>query len=90
MDGGKRAGVARVQKLQEVEGFATTDFAQENPIGPVPQCRFQEIADRYRRHTVLCLPSLKAHQVRLRQLNFGSVLDQQDTFVGWNELSKRV
>jgi len=28
MDGGKRAGVARVQKLQEVEGFATTDFAE--------------------------------------------------------------
>jgi len=37
MDGGERTGVARIEKLQQIEGLAAMDFAQENPIGPVPE-----------------------------------------------------
>src|SRR6266404_1504017 len=37
MDGGKCPGVARIQELEQVEGFTATDFAQENPVGPMTQ-----------------------------------------------------
>ncbi len=41
MDGRKRTGVARIQKLQEVEGFPAPDFAQQNPVGPMPSASSQ-------------------------------------------------
>src|SRR5712664_1968728 len=37
MDGGKRTGVAGIQELEQVEGFAAPDFAQQNPVGPMTQ-----------------------------------------------------
>ena len=35
MNRGQRAGVTGVEKLQEVEGLAGPDFAQQDPIWPV-------------------------------------------------------
>src|SRR5271167_387084 len=50
----------------------------------------QEIPDRHRRQAVLRLPCLEANQILLSHLDFGSVLDQQNSFVLRDELSDEV
>ena len=41
MNRGQGAGVAGVEKLQEIERLAGPDFAQQNPVWPVPQGCFR-------------------------------------------------
>ena len=37
VDGAQAAEMARVQRLQQVEGLGAADLADEDAIGPVPQ-----------------------------------------------------
>jgi hypothetical protein len=37
MDSAKRAGMACVQKLEQVERLTSSNFSKQNTIGPVPQ-----------------------------------------------------
>jgi hypothetical protein len=47
MDGAQAAKMARVQRLQQIEGLGAADLTDEDAIRPVPQCCAQEIGNRY-------------------------------------------
>jgi hypothetical protein len=54
----------------------------------VPESCFEQIADGHCRQTILGLPRFESNEVRLGQLDLGSVLDQKDPFILGDELSK--
>ena len=90
MNRGQGAGVAGVEKLQEVERLAGPDFAQQNSVWPVPQGCFQEVADRNGWDADLFPASFKTNEIQLGKLYLRGVFYQEDAFIGWNELSERI
>jgi hypothetical protein len=69
------------QELQQIERLSSTDFAENDPIWPVTEVSFQQLADTHRWNAVLGLASFKAHKVVMVHLDFGSVFDEQDSLV---------
>src|SRR5260221_88179 len=49
MNGRKTAGVSGVEKLQEIEGLGSSNFAKDYPIRPVANGGFFEFCQRVRR-----------------------------------------
>src|SRR6266542_6628457 len=84
MDGAQAAEMARVQRLQQVEGFSAADLTDEDAIGPVPQCRAKQICDGDRWQRCLlsegCLRAagLQPNDVRFVEVNLRRLLDQDD------------
>ena len=74
-----------VEKLQEIERLASPDFAQDQPVGPVPKRSFEEITNGDGRQSVLCLPRFETDNVVLIHVNFRSVLYEQNSFIAGNE-----
>ncbi len=54
------------------------------------KARLEQIADRDGRKSVLFATGLKTNQILSSDLDFGRVLDNEDTFVLGNEVSKNV
>src|SRR5580700_4404043 len=54
------------------------------------ESRFQKVTDAHSRQSVLWLPGFKADKVVLVHLNFGGVFDEENSFVGRNELPKDI
>jgi hypothetical protein len=90
MNGRKTAGVSGVEKLQEIEGLGSSNFAKDYPIRRVTKRGLKEFPDGDARHTVLRLPGFETDEVVLAHVDFRGVLDEQDAFVGGNEFSKDV
>ena len=66
------------------------DFTKNDPVGPMAKSGFQEIADAYRWNPVLSLPGFDANQFVVIHVDFGSVFDKQDSFVGLSEFAKGI
>src|SRR5215467_10582290 len=79
-----------IERLQQVKGVATPDFAQNDAIRPQAQRGFEQVADRDGRYRRLLPPGLQAHEVFRLQLNLGGILDQNDSLVWINEAGKRI
>ena len=83
MNRGHRAIVPGVHRLHHVERFRPADFADDDAVRPHPQRVAQEIALA---DLAVALeiggPRLQRDDVRLLQLEFGSVLDGDDALAG--------
>ena len=84
MDGAQAAKMARVQRLQQIEGLGAADLTDEDAIRPVPQCCAQEIGNRYWRQRRLLYErrlraaGLQPKDVRFVEVNLRRLLDQDD------------
>jgi hypothetical protein len=77
--------MTRVQELEQLKGFAAPNLTQQNSIGPVPKRRLQKISNGHRTNTVLFLARFEANELRVIQLDFSGVLNEQNAFVFRNE-----
>src|ERR1700758_490890 len=67
--------MARVHRLQEIEGFRTADLADDNPLRAHAQAIPHEIAHGDRASSFkVWRARFEAHNMRLPQLQLGSVL----------------
>src|SRR5205807_8933814 len=84
VNGGEASTVAGVEALQQIESLFPSDFSQDGTLGPVAQTGLEQIADGDgRKPRPLLAAVLEAHKVRLADMDFGSVFDdQQPVFVG--------
>src|SRR5258708_1632670 len=58
--------MARVQRLQQVEGLGAANLTDEDAIGPVPQCRAKQICDGdWRQRCLLSEGCLRAAGMRM-------------------------
>jgi len=91
MDGGQRAVVAGVHGLQHVQRFLAADLAHDDPVRPHTEAVDQQLA----------LPNsaisfevgrarFQTDDVRLLQLQFGSVFDGHDALLAVDEGRKRI
>ena len=79
VDRGQRPVVARVHRLQHVQGLGPADLADDDPIRPHAQRIAHQIADRYLALALDVLgPRLQAQDVALVELELGCVLDRHD------------
>src|SRR5437660_8484595 len=85
MDSRECAGMASIQSLQEVEGFATTNFPDDDPVRPVAQAGLQQIADGDCGNAVLFPACLEADKIRLVDPYFSRVLDKNDAVLVGDE-----
>ena len=96
MNGADGALMSGVKRLQQVERFRTSNFADENAIRPMPQRRPQKIGNRYRRQWCLLAEWLlgpsrfKSHEVWLVDLNLRRLFDQHDAITWIESRSERV
>jgi hypothetical protein len=88
--GGKASRVSGVEKLQEIESLAASDFAEDDPIGSVTKRGLEEFSDGDARKTVLGLPGFETDEIVLRHVDFRGVLYEEDAFVGGNEFPKDI
>lgn len=58
------------EKLQQIERLSGSDFAEENPVRPMPQSRLQKVPNGHGRRAVLLAPSFEAHEVPMGELDF--------------------
>src|ERR1700730_13215679 len=65
VDRTQRACVARIQELKQVECLASSNFPQQNTIGPVPQRGFEKVTNGDGGYSVLFSASFEANEVRL-------------------------
>src|SRR6266576_3821942 len=79
-----------VEELQEIEGLSSTYFAKDDSVRPVAKGGFEEVPDGDGGQTVLRLPRFETDQVVLVHVNFRGVFDEEDTFIGWDELSEDI
>ena len=56
MDGRKAPRMPGVEELQEIEGFSSSYFTQDDSVGPVAKGGFEEVPDGDGGQTVLGLP----------------------------------
>ena len=66
-----------VQELQQIEGFATANLAENYAVWTVSESCLEKIPDRHCRQAILRLPSLESDKVRLGELNLCGVLDEK-------------
>ena len=65
VNGGKRARVAGIQKLQKIERFAASNFAEQNAVRAMAKSGFQQVADGdgRKRRSVPCRASKRTRFV---------------------------
>src|SRR6266566_3958530 len=77
MDSRETAGVPCVEELQEIEGFSSAYFTQDDSVRPVTEGGFEEIPDGDGRQAILRLPRFETDQVVLVHVNFRGVFDEE-------------
>lgn len=91
MNGGKASAVAGVEGLQQIESFLAPYLPQDGALGPVPQAGLEQVADCNGRDLrSLLAAGLEADKVRLADVDFGSVLDDQQAVIVGNEIGQDV
>jgi hypothetical protein len=79
VDGGHRAFVTRVHRLQHVEGLARAHLTDDDPVRPHPQRVLDQLALRHLAPALdVGRPRLHARHVDLLELQLGRVLDRHD------------
>ena len=79
MDRCDRARVAGIHIAYIVEGRSVSQFLQQDPIRPHAQAGFQQVLGADLRRALRALGVKQANVVRLRDDQFGRVLDRDDT-----------
>src|SRR6266513_792542 len=82
--------MARVEELQEIECLTAPYLSEDDPIGTVPEGCFQEVTNAHTWQAVLWQPGFKADKVVLFHLNFGGVLDEENSFIWGDEFSENI
>ncbi len=84
MNGGQCPRVTGIQKLQKIEGFASANLTEQDPVRAMTKSGFEEVADRYARKAALRMARLKPDKVGLGDLNLRRVLNQDNPlFLGY-------
>ena len=91
MDRGQRSVVARVHRLEHVEGFATTHFADHDSVRSHAKGVYDQVSDADDPAS-LCVgrPRLQADHVALPGPQLSGVLHRDDAFGSWNEAGEHV
>ena len=79
-----------VEELQQIEGLSSTYFAKDDSVRPVAKGGFEDVPDGDGGQTVLRLPRFESDQVVLGQVNFRRIFDEEDTFIGRDELPEDI
>ncbi len=82
--------MTRVQELQKIECLAAANLTKYDPIWPMAEGRLQKVTNAHSRQAVLRLPGFKADKVVLIHLNFGRVLNKENSLVRRNEFPKNI
>src|SRR4030081_2098325 len=90
VNAGKTAGVSRVEKLQKIEGLATSNFPEDQTVRPVTKRALEEFPDGNAGQAVLRWPGFETDEIVLAHVNLGGVLNEEDAFVRGNEFSKDI
>src|ERR1700677_2017492 len=90
MNRAKAPGVSCVEQLEKIERLAPANFSKNQPVGPMPKRRFEEISNTDGWQAVLWLSRFETDQIVLAHVNLGGVLDEQNPFIGRNELPKNI
>ena len=81
MHGGQRSGVTGDHRLNQVQGFAASDFPHDDPVRPHPQRIDEKIANRdFARAVRAWGLGFEIDRVRLVQLKFRTVFDHDNAF----------
>jgi hypothetical protein len=67
-----------VQRLEQVKGFPAAHLTDNNPVRPVAQGCFQQIADCHCGYSRLLTARFKSYQVALANVQLGGVFDKQN------------
>ena len=86
MDRRERARVAGVDRAQEGISLGPAQFSHNDPIGPHPQRRLEQIIGRNPRFAQFTLDRQQPHRVGMAHRDFGGILDQHDPFV-WRDFA---
>lgn len=65
-------------------------LTEYDPVWPMAEGCFEEVADAHSRQSVLWLPGFKADEVGLVHLNFGRVFNEKNSFVWRNEFPEDI
>src|SRR5579859_3787171 len=74
-----------VEGLKQVEGFSPANLPDNDAVGPVAKRGFEQVPNGDCRESVLLSSGLKANKIGFADLDFGSVLDQDDAFFARDE-----
>src|SRR5580704_12875716 len=88
VDRRERAGVSRVQELQQIERFAAANLPEHDSVRAVAEGSLQEIANGYCRKTVLFAARFEPDEVFLAQVNLRRVFDDEDPLLLRDKFSK--
>ena len=80
--------MARIQGLQHINGLRGAHLSHDDPVGPHPKSRLDQIPDRHRSGAFhVGVPCLQADQIGdPPDLQFCIVFNRYDSFVFWNIL----
>ena len=67
MDRTQRASVARVQKLEQVERLTSSNFSEQNTIGPMSQRGFEKVTNGNGGYAVLFPAGFEANEIGCEQ-----------------------
>jgi hypothetical protein len=79
-----------VQGLEQIKGFSTTHFADDDSVRPVAQSGLQQVADGHGWQSSLFAAGFQSHQVGLSDVQFSRVLDQQNPFINGDRISEDI
>ncbi|MCY1546522.1 hypothetical protein D9M68_825230 [compost metagenome] len=83
--------MAGIHGLQHVQRFPAPTFADDDAVRAHAQAVLDQVADRHRALAFhIGRPRLQRHQVGLRQLQLGRILDRDDAFVIRDEAGQHV
>ena len=94
MDSRNRTRVPGVQRIEQVECFTAAYFANDQPVRPVPQRRFDQIPNGDRRDCLrtravnLFLSRFEAKDVWMVDLQFGCILNDAQALVLRDEVDQ--
>jgi len=89
MDCRERAGVTGIQELQQVRMPRRTGPHPDDSVWAVTKRSLQKIADRYGWDAALLAARFEPDEIRLKQVQFRGVFDEDDPLVLGNESRKR-
>lgn len=87
--------MAGIQRVEQIEGFGAADFADDQPVRPVPESYFHEIPDTHRRYRDisvlirLAAARFEADRVRVIDAQFHRVLNDRQPFRLRNVIEER-
>ena len=79
-----------LRSCKKIEGLASANFAEDQPVGPVTKRCFEKIPNGDGGQAVLRLPRFETDKIVLAHMNFGGVLDEENPFIGGNEFPEDI